>query len=168
MRGYYEYMTVPSCLSLLLTFSPTSSVDPVHRLQAPVHGWKFLPMGLSSYQEKLLQCSLLRATLSITWTCSSMDAMSVTCYSVCSVGPWLLSGEPAPAWTIHGHSSFRKALHQCELSRATVSFRKACYRMGSPQSGAPPGHIHWTRMGCRRSRGLGAFNDVSSLQAADK
>lgn len=133
--------------SLLLTFVLSSSVGPVHRLQVPAHGLKFLSMGLSSCQEKLLQCSFLRATVAVTRTCSSMSAIPVTCYGVCSTGHGCCQGSQLQ----HGQSMatvlVRKALHQRELSGATAALRKASYRTGSPQSVTPPGHIHWFQDG---------------------
>lgn len=137
MRDYCEYITDLLCLSFLLTFFPSSSVGPLHRLQ-------FLFMVASSCQENVLQCGLSRATVPVSRTCYSTGAISVrtTCYSVGSPGPEFLLGEPAPAWAVQGHSSCQENMLQyglsigcssCKenllqhgLSMATVPVRKTC------------------------------------------
>lgn len=94
-----------------------------------------------------------------------MGAIPVTCYNVCATGPWLPSGEPAPARPVHGHSSLSGKLCTSMSSPwPQLLSGKLATEWASPQSVAPPGHIHWFQGSWVHS--LGTFNGVSSSQAA--
>lgn len=118
----------------------SSSVDPIHELQVPVHGLKFLSTEPSSCQEKLFQSSLLRVTFAVMRTCSSMGCNShhlLQC--VCSTGPWFLSGEPAPAWAVQGHTSGQGSSAPAWALQGPSFFQKSLLQCGL--STVPPGHI---------------------------
>lgn len=130
----------------------------------PVHGLKFLSMGLSSFQEKLFQCSLLRATVAVMRTCSRMGAIPVT---MCAL------------W---GHGSYQGTSSSMGSPWPQFMSGKLCTSMSFPGPQLPSGKLatEWalhsqqllqaictgSRMGCWRSDSLGTFNGVSSSQAA--
>lgn len=160
MWGYCEYITVPLCLSFLLTFFPA----PVWLLSMDCNSSPWAPVPDRRTCSSM--CSS-RATVPVRRICYGMGATPArtTLYSVCSPGPKFLSGEPGPppalhghgscqeksalAWAVHSQSSskrsqlqhglsrmkfpVRKTLLQHGLPMATIPIRRICSSVGSPQ-----------------------------------